>query len=236
MTTETPTREQWTEIGRQLREPFPAPEIKQRKGRGGQQFDYIDARAVMDRLDAVIGPEHWYDSYTLMNEQTGAMLCGLTVHGITKYDVGYPNNPIGSTDKSGNPMSEEPLKDAASDSLKRAAVKWGIGRFLYQGGAPKADAPASNFGAGDPFAVPGDVTNGTPNVRVWLNSAINQLAERDHVSGPTVAQRGMQALYLSGSYTALDEENSKALTKWAVAELKKATTPDPLPAEEGSSF
>jgi len=81
---------------------------------------YIDARDVMDLLDKAVGFNNWEDQYRYENNQ---WLCGLTLHfenGIsrTKWDTGTAGN-----------MEAE--KSAISDSFKRAAVKWGVGRFLY---------------------------------------------------------------------------------------------------------
>ena len=42
----------------------------------------------------------------------------LTVHGIAKDDIGTASN-------------WEASKGCASDALKRAAVQWGVGRYLY---------------------------------------------------------------------------------------------------------
>lgn len=88
-------------------------------GKKGQCLAYIDARDVMDVLDD--NNLQWSDSYRVLCLNSHAVECTLTVDGVTKVDVGYPNSD----------MSKEPLKDAYSDSLKRAAVKFGIGRFLY---------------------------------------------------------------------------------------------------------
>lgn len=74
---------------------------------------YIDARCVMDRLDEVVGPEAWSDEYFALAE--GVIRCRLTVAGVSKEDVGLGDDP----------------KSAFSDALKRAAVKFGLGRFLY---------------------------------------------------------------------------------------------------------
>lgn len=81
---------------------------------------YIDARDVMDLLDEVVGAENWSDEYVFVGNQ---WLCGLTIRTengnlVTKWDTGV----------SGNYETE---KSVISDSFKRAAVKWGIGRFLY---------------------------------------------------------------------------------------------------------
>lgn len=77
---------------------------------------YIDARDVMERLDSVVGPEHWQDEYT--EGPSGRVFCHLTIHGIRKGDG------AGATDVEG-------AKGAISDAFKRAAVKFGIGRYLY---------------------------------------------------------------------------------------------------------
>lgn len=87
---------------------------------------YIDARNVADRLDAECGPDGW--SFDWEPVVTGATKKGvnavlaakgtLTIAGISKSDVG----DAGDT---------EPTKASVSDALKRAAVLWGIGRYLY---------------------------------------------------------------------------------------------------------
>lgn len=85
-------------------------------------LDYVTARFVMDRLDAAVGPINWSTVYESL--QSGAVRCHLSIRPpgsdewITKSDVGIPS-------------SIEPDKGAHSDSLKRAAVQWGIARDLY---------------------------------------------------------------------------------------------------------
>jgi len=80
---------------------------------------YIDARDVMDLLDKVCGIENWQSDY---KEVKGNMFAGIgikTAEGwVWKWDCGVESN----VDKE---------KGEASDSFKRAGVKWGIGRFLY---------------------------------------------------------------------------------------------------------
>ncbi len=95
------------------------------KGNRALALSYIDARVVMDRLDEVVGPENWKDDYEI--RQSGDVVCSLSVRmfneWITKKDVGS---------LSAQPDDGDKLKAAFSDSLKRAAVKFGIGRFLYR--------------------------------------------------------------------------------------------------------
>lgn len=74
---------------------------------------YVDARSVMDRLDEAVGEEHWTDTYDVLRE--GGVRCRLTIYGVSKEDVGTGDDP----------------KSAFSDALKRTAVKFGVGRHLY---------------------------------------------------------------------------------------------------------
>jgi hypothetical protein len=86
---------------------------------------YIDARDVMNRLDQVFGLFGWYDNYVI-NPGGATVTCFLSVRGendwITKSDVGG---------ESEQPDEGDRLKAAFSDALKRAGVKFGIGRYLY---------------------------------------------------------------------------------------------------------
>lgn len=80
---------------------------------------YIDARDVMSLLDEVCGPQNWQDDY----KAEGSMLfagIGIKIgdEWVWKWDTGSESNI-------------EKEKGHSSDAFKRAAVKWGIGRFLY---------------------------------------------------------------------------------------------------------
>lgn len=116
-----------------LAAPTPAEEVKQRQGPGGKTLDYIDARFVMDRFDAAVGPGNWQDRYELL--PGGSVQCGIGVRNpnadddwIWKWDVGDQSDI-------------EPTKGAYSDAFKRAAVKWGVGRDLYGDHARPQSAP-----------------------------------------------------------------------------------------------
>ena len=80
---------------------------------------YIDARDAMDLLDDVCGPGQWKDDY---KDVLGQQFCGVSIkigeEWVTKWDTGTESNI-------------EKEKGQASDSFKRAGVKWGVGRFLY---------------------------------------------------------------------------------------------------------
>ena len=114
-----------------LAEPFDPGEVKWKpqavKGNRCLAIAYIDARVVQDRLDEVMGVENWQDTYTVLND--GSVVCHLALkfpgaaEWITKEDVGSPSE---------QPDGGDRLKAAFSDALKRAAVKFGVGRYLYR--------------------------------------------------------------------------------------------------------
>ena len=123
----------WDEIKRQLAAPFhsyyvgwKAQATSKDKTRA-LAVAYIDARTVMDRLDQVAGPDNWSDTYRLISAGDGefAVECTLTLFGVPKSDVGTANE-----EDDGSQASVS--KSAYSDAIKRAAVKWGIGRYLYR--------------------------------------------------------------------------------------------------------
>jgi hypothetical protein len=109
--------------------PFRESEIKFKpqavKGNLALALAYVDVRVIMDRLDEVLGIENWQDHYQLLPNHS--VMCRLRLRigerWITKADVGSPSE---------QPDSGDRLKAAFSDALKRAAVKFGIGRYLYR--------------------------------------------------------------------------------------------------------
>lgn len=81
---------------------------------------YIDARQVTDRLDEVLGPENWQCTYS---QNKNNLFCTISVR--------CGNDWIGKSD-CGTESDMEAEKGEASDAFKRAAVRWGVGRFLYE--------------------------------------------------------------------------------------------------------
>jgi hypothetical protein len=124
----TVTSEQWESISQRLREPF-GPEdvdfrvqgkVNEQTGRG-QVVAYIDARSVQDRLDAVVGAGNWSFDWTPVVVDNGEVQVAkgtLTVYGVSKSDAGSASN-------------FEQTLGAVSHCFKRAAVHWGVGRYLY---------------------------------------------------------------------------------------------------------
>lgn len=110
----------------ELAAPFPLADVHFRPGATNREktqalaLAYLDARAIMDRLDEVVGPENWKDEYTSWEGK--GMLCRLSLR--------IDGEWVGKEDAA-EATDIEPVKGAVSDALKRAAVKWGIGRYLY---------------------------------------------------------------------------------------------------------
>jgi hypothetical protein len=116
-----------------LSAPFPVEEVSWRVGPTnernrkegdalrGQPLCYIDTRAVMDRLDSVCGPDAWQDHYTP----------GVGTSIVCNIGVKIGNEWIFKADGAGA-TDMEAEKGALSDAFKRAAVRWGIGRYLYE--------------------------------------------------------------------------------------------------------
>jgi len=110
--------------------PFEESEIKLKpamvKGNRCLALAYVDARLIMDRLDEVVGIDCWRDEYTVLpggNEVECRLSVKIAGAWVTKADVGG---------QSEQPDEGDRMKAAYSDALKRAAVKFGIGRFLYR--------------------------------------------------------------------------------------------------------
>jgi hypothetical protein len=91
----------------------------------GQPLCYVDARTVMDRFDSVCGFDHWQCTYTPGVGASIVCNIGLRVAG----------DWIWKADGAG-PSDMEAEKGALSDAFKRAAVRWGVARYLYDLKAP----------------------------------------------------------------------------------------------------
>lgn len=118
------------EMLRKLAAPFPESAVKWRSALcglngKGEPFalvvPYVDARAIQDRLDQVVGAENWMAEYR-QGANNGTMCkLSLRINGqfVSKED--------------GADLSEiEPIKGGISNSFRRAAVVWAIGRYLYK--------------------------------------------------------------------------------------------------------
>jgi len=164
----------WKKILEELSAPFPASEIEWRVGsttqdkKRGLAFAYISNRAIIDRLNDVVGAGNWqnelkpFDVYVtvqkrrneedtlvkrfkeivslskssdtkinphISGEEQYSYLKSAVICGISIWD---DEKQIWVTKWDGSDLTDfEPVKGGISGSMKRAAVQWGIGRYLY---------------------------------------------------------------------------------------------------------
>ena len=86
---------------------------------------YLDARDVQDRLDLVCGPENWQCEYT--ETPRGRIIARIGIRVSSEW--------VWKSDGAGD-TAVEGEKGGISDAFKRAAVPWGVGRYLYRLSAP----------------------------------------------------------------------------------------------------
>ena len=123
-----------------LLDPFPPEDLEFKPVRynidaGGKVsvLCYITARAIMDRLDDVVGPENWKASYTHL---TSGVMCHLAIRFERDHaDVDWVEKSDGAGES-----DVAPFKGGISGALKRAGNVWGIGRYLYRLGNTRVPA------------------------------------------------------------------------------------------------
>lgn len=120
-----------------LAAPFPPNRVSWRVGsttadkKRGMALAYCDARDVMVRLDEVCGPAGWQCQYPHANGKT---VCAIGIK------VG--DEWVWKADGAGD-SDIEAEKGALSDAFKRAAVRWGVGRYLYDVESPWVELEAA---------------------------------------------------------------------------------------------
>ena len=116
-----------------LKKPFPVSSLKwrignkNREGTKANMLVYVDARMVQDRLDEVVGVGNWQFETRSMNSVNRQ---GNTFTIIGRLGIKINDEWIWKEDGAEN-SDIEAAKGGISDAFKRAAVQWGIGRYLY---------------------------------------------------------------------------------------------------------
>lgn len=115
-----------------LAEPFAAEEIEWRIQQAGEKngrawaivVPYVTNRAIQQRLDEVCGPENWKNEF--LPGPDGGVVCGLSIRvgdeWVCKWDGAENTEGMGG---------DNAVKGGLSAAMKRAAVQWGCGRYLY---------------------------------------------------------------------------------------------------------
>ncbi len=120
------------DVTRDLRRPFTPEAVKFKvqtvlgANKGALIVAYIDARLVIERLNAVV-PGEWEAAYSAVDGKANLLWCHLQLGPFIAAD-GMPRfvtrRDVGESPKG---MS----KDLVSDALKRAAVHFGVGVSVY---------------------------------------------------------------------------------------------------------
>ena len=116
------------DIEKKLKAPFRADEYEWRvqsethDGTKVMVLCYVQARAIQNRLDDVLGVFGWQSRYQMFD--SGAVLCALSLL--------HPSTGQWICKEDGASQTDiEAVKGGISGALKRAGSAWGIGRLLY---------------------------------------------------------------------------------------------------------
>lgn len=137
------------QLMRELAAPFATEDVEWRIQRSGLQQNggqpwamviaYVTNRAIMQRLDEVCGIANWRNDYKAIPSHDG-LLCGISLllprisegkevgEWVTKWDG---SGAVQVKDSGKGLTASEAVKGSISAAMKRAAVLWGVGRYLY---------------------------------------------------------------------------------------------------------
>lgn len=180
-------------ILKQLKDPFDTKLVKFRTGGGSRQLAYIDARDVMKRLDDVMGVENWQDKYTAVE---GGFICELSLR---------INNEWITKSNGANNTKVEAVKGGISSALKRAAVEWGVGRYLYY---LPAKCNSGNVATWPKWAVPGNTVLKWEDVAEMEADLDSGMDEEEVISGALGLVEKIQSAETKEELTAILEKMS----------------------------
>ena len=125
---------------------------------GASCVAYIDARQVQDLLDEACGVDGWQCKF---EEHKGNLFCSIGI----KTNDGW----IWKSD-CGTESAVEKEKGESSDSFKRAAVMFGVGRFLYSQKIIKLPVKEEKAGKYVPYSEKtGKFIKDAKSISVWCN-------------------------------------------------------------------
>lgn len=177
---------------------------------------YVDARDVMELLDEIVGPENWQSDYKELKGNLYAGV-GIKVEGewVWKWDCGTES-------------TTEKEKGEASDAFKRAAVKWGVGRFLYD--LPIQYVKANDKKTGDnwPYVID-DQGLKVKDLTTYINGKIGNIPVTKSAGKKTkksdagsVAGDGTTSKSKSKDKSAIEELREEAVSATKIAETATA--------------
>ncbi len=195
-------------------EKTPDSEKKQRSIHD-KMMDYVDARYVADLLDEVCGLGHWRATTAQADygQQGYASITTIEIY-IDELETWVGKTDGGAQDaiinRDGNRVSpENDYKGALSDSFKRAAVMWGIGRDLYQ---PEKYADTINLDA------PSKMPAATPHSGGVRTSEFPPTTQpTDTIESPLLSDDGQAT---QDELKRLVQKKNSAFPDWQSAEAK----------------
>jgi hypothetical protein len=124
-----------SEFMKQLQDPFDPFDIEWRVQSAGKTkagklwaivIPYITNRGIQERLDDVCGIDGWSNEFKETPNGKG-ILCGISIRFKNGEELEWITKWDGAEE-----TAVEAVKGGLSSAMKRAAVQWGIGRYLYR--------------------------------------------------------------------------------------------------------
>ena len=118
-----------------LADPFAPADVEWKPGATtrdkskGLAMAYLTSRAVQQRFDDVCGPGDWRNEFAPGPD--GGVLCGISIRVERPGPDGAPSWEWVTKWDGADNSQVEAVKGGLSGSMKRAAVQWGVGRYLY---------------------------------------------------------------------------------------------------------
>ena len=137
-----------------LEQPFDPTQIRQRQGPFGNQLDYVEGHAVIQRLNDALDGDWSFEvvEHGVLEQHDEILVLGrLSTGTITKTQFG--SSAITRSKETGEVVSlTDDFKAAATDALKKCATQLGVGLYLYKndnGLAKASPVPARHNGNGN---------------------------------------------------------------------------------------
>ncbi|WP_278984097.1 Rad52/Rad22 family DNA repair protein [Sphingobium yanoikuyae] len=179
-----------------------------RDGRRAQALCYIDARTVQARLDEVCGVAGWESSFA--ETPSGRVIASISI------DMGA--RWVSKSDGAGA-TAMEGEKGGLSDAFKRAAVMWGIGRYLYTIPSTWAECDVVRDEGGQPR-----LRNGKPTWKNWTPRGWDDLE--------AALRRVLNGVQPRSPLAIADQRRALPAPDAALAAFKEAAVPESNPWPE----
>lgn len=123
--------DRFKEVAKELKKEFSSYDVewkifeRNEDNTKGLAVPFIKNRAIQERLDEVFTPFGWRNDFEKWHDNS--QLCSISIE-VENSSGGI--EWISKKDGAGNTRLES-IKGGLSDAMKRCAVQWGIGRYLY---------------------------------------------------------------------------------------------------------